>query len=181
MDPRYARNIPALSETECESLWQKRILVVGCGGLGGHIIDQLARIGVGFLRVVDGDVFEESNLNRQLLSRIPLLGVSKARAAADHVSRINPDMTVEAVEVFMTRQKVHALIEGCDIVLDALDNIPTKFGFMLCQANAAWNTIPDEKSFEYGGYEADASYFEKGEAERMVKNLNDMLLMTTDD
>ena len=63
----------------------------------------------------------------------------------------------------------------------ALNNIPTKFGFMLCQANAAWNTIPDEKSFEYGGYEADASYFEKGEAERMVKNLNDMLLMTTDD
>ena len=126
MDPRYARNIPALSETECESLWQKRVLVVGCGGLGGHIIDQLARIGVGFLRVVDGDVFEESNLNRQLLSRIPLLGVSKARAAADHVSRINPDMTVEAVETFMTRQKVHALIEGCDIVLDALDNIPSR-------------------------------------------------------
>ena len=126
MDPRYARNIPALTEEECRALWNKRILVVGCGGLGGHIIDQLARIGVGFLRVVDGDVFEASNLNRQLLSRIPLLGTSKARAAAEHVARVNPDMKVEAVETFMTRQKVRGLIDGCDIVLDALDNIPSR-------------------------------------------------------
>ena len=86
MDPRYARNIPALTEEECRALWDKRILVVGCGGLGGHIIDQLARIGVGFLRVVDGDVFEASNLNRQLLSRVPLLGTSKAKAAADELT-----------------------------------------------------------------------------------------------
>ena len=126
MEPRYARNIPALTEEECLILQKKRILVVGCGGLGGHIIDQLARIGVGFLRVVDGDVFEPSNLNRQLLSRIPLLGVSKARAAAEHVNRVNPDIRVEAVEDFMTRNKAHSLIADCDIVLDALDNIPSR-------------------------------------------------------
>ena len=126
MDPRYERNIPALTEEECRALWDNRILVVGCGGLGGHIIDQLARIGVGFLRVVDGDVFEPSNLNRQLLSGIPLLGTSKARAAADHVARVNPDIKVEAVDAFMTRQRVHSLIEGCDVVLDALDNIPSR-------------------------------------------------------
>ena len=126
MDPRYARNIPALTEEECALLRQKRVLVVGCGGLGGHIIDQLARIGVGFLRVCDGDVFEASNLNRQLLSRIPLLGVSKARAAAEHVARVNPDIPVEAVEDFMTRQKVRSLIEDYDIVMDALDNIPSR-------------------------------------------------------
>ena len=126
MEPRYARNIPALTEAECLFLQKKRVVVVGCGGLGGHIIDQLARIGVGFLRVVDGDVFEASNLNRQLLSRIPLLGVSKARAAAEHVAKVNPDIAVEAVEEFMTRQKVHAIIADCDIVLDALDNIPSR-------------------------------------------------------
>jgi len=126
MEPRYARNIPALTEEECLSLQKKRVLVVGCGGLGGHIIDQLTRIGIGFLRVVDGDVFEPSNLNRQLLSRIPLLGVSKAKAAADHVAKVNPDVTVEAVDTFMTRQKVRSLIADCDIVLDALDNIPSR-------------------------------------------------------
>jgi molybdopterin/thiamine biosynthesis adenylyltransferase len=126
MQARYERNIPALTEAECLCLQQKRVLVVGCGGLGGHIIDQLSRIGVGTLRVCDGDVFEPTNLNRQLLSRIPLLGVSKAKAAADHVAKVNPDVTVEPVETFMTRQKVHSLIDGCDIVLDALDNIPSR-------------------------------------------------------
>ena len=123
MEPRYARNVPALTEEECRALWGKRILVVGCGGLGGHIIDQLARIGVGFLRVVDGDVFEPSNLNRQLLSQVPLLGVSKAKAAAEHVSKVNPDITVEAVEAFMTDGNVRRLIADCDAVMDALDNI----------------------------------------------------------
>ena len=59
MNPRYERNIPALSQAECEILQRKRVLVVGCGGLGGHLIDMLARIGVGALRVVDGDVPNE--------------------------------------------------------------------------------------------------------------------------
>ena len=126
MDGRYARNIPALNKAECELLKQKRILVVGCGGLGGHIIDQLARIGVGFLRVVDGDVFEVSNLNRQLLSAVPLLGVSKAKAAADHIARVNPNIAVDAAETFLTESNAANLLEGCDIVMDALDNIPSR-------------------------------------------------------
>ena len=126
MDGRYARNIPALTKSECEALRQKRILVVGCGGLGGHIIDQLARIGVGFLRVVDGDVFETSNINRQLLSSVPLLGISKAKAAADHIARVNPDVAAEAVEEFLTKDNAAALIAGCDVVMDALDNIESR-------------------------------------------------------
>lgn len=126
MEHRYARNIPALSEAECLLLRQKRVLVVGCGGLGGHIIDQLTRIGVGFLRVVDGDVFDETNLNRQLLSDVSLLGISKSRAAADHIHRVNPDVSVEAVETFLEESNVRELIAGCDIVMDALDNIPSR-------------------------------------------------------
>ena len=126
MEPRYARNIPALTNAECEALRQKRILVVGCGGLGGHIIDQLARLGVGFLRVVDGDVFEVSNLNRQLLSSVPVLGASKAKTAADHIARVNPDVTVEAVQTFLTEGNAAEILAGCDIVLDALDNISSR-------------------------------------------------------
>ena len=126
MEARYARNIPALTEEECRTLQKKRVLVVGCGGLGGHIIDQLARIGVGFLRVVDGDVFESSNLNRQLLSETVLLGVSKAKTAADHITRVNPDTVVEAVEEFLTEANASALLAGCDVVMDALDNIQSR-------------------------------------------------------
>ena len=100
--------------------------LVGCGGLGGHIIDQLSRIGVSALRVCDGDVFEPSNLNRQLLSDVPRLGISKAKAAADHVVRVNPDVSVEAVEEFLTESNAAALLAGCDVVVDALDNIPSR-------------------------------------------------------
>ena len=126
MEPRYERNIPALTEAECLALREKRALVVGCGGLGGHIIDMLSRIGIGSLRVVDGDVFDATNLNRQLLSQVPLLGVRKANAAADHVARVNPDVRVESVADFLTEENVDALVAGCDVVLDALDNIPSR-------------------------------------------------------
>ena len=126
MEPRYARNIPALSEKECLALRQKKILVVGCGGLGGHVIDQLSRIGVGALRVVDGDVFDETNLNRQLLSQVPLLGTGKAKAAADRIRRVNPEIMVEAVEEFLTEENAAVLLEDCDAVIDALDNISSR-------------------------------------------------------
>ena len=126
MEPRYERNIPALTAEACQILRRKRVLVVGCGGLGGHLIDMLARIGIGAMRVVDGDVFEPSNLNRQLLSELPLLGVSKARAAADRVARINPDVALEAAEVFLTADNAGSLLSGCDVVLDGLDNLESR-------------------------------------------------------
>ena len=126
MEPRYARNIPALTSEECALLRQKRVLVVGCGGLGGHIIDQLARIGVGFLRVVDGDVFDPSNLNRQLLSNVSVLGQGKAKVAAEYITRINPNTRVESVEAFLTEDNGKALVADCDIVMDALDNVSSR-------------------------------------------------------
>ena len=112
MQARYIRNIPALKEEECRVLQTKRVLVVGCGGLGGHIIDMLCRLGVGALRVVDGDVFEETNLNRQLLSQLPLLGVNKARAAADHIRSVNPTVETEAVESFLSVENADAIASG---------------------------------------------------------------------
>lgn len=126
MEPRYARNVPALTEEECTCLREKQVLVVGCGGLGGHLLDQLARIGIGALRAVDGDVFEASNLNRQLLSRPELLGTSKAEAAARHVGNVNPQVSVEAVTAFLTEENAASLLEGCHAVVDGLDNIPSR-------------------------------------------------------
>jgi len=123
MQERFARNIPALTEAECALLRTKRILVVGCGGLGGHIIDLLIRVGAGFLRVVDGDVFEPSNLNRQLLSDTAVLGRSKAEVALEHIRRVSPDTQAEAVDCFMTGENVRELIRDCDLVMDALDSI----------------------------------------------------------
>lgn len=126
MEPRYLRNIPALSEAECELLKTKRVCIVGCGGLGGHLIELLCRVGVGHIRAVDGDIFDESNLNRQLLSEIELIGGSKAEAAAARAARISPETELEALNAFLTEENAAELISGCDAVLDALDNVPAR-------------------------------------------------------
>ncbi len=123
MQQRYIRNVPALTEEECALLHTRRVLVAGCGGLGGNLINMLSRVGVGNLRIVDGDAFEETNLNRQLFSEVPILGTNKARAAAERINRINPDVCVETVETFVTEENAVELVRGCDVVLDALDNV----------------------------------------------------------
>jgi len=126
MEQRYIRNVPALTEAECALLRTRRVLVVGCGGLGGYLIEFMARLGVGSIRAVDGDRFEESNLNRQLLSEMSLMGQSKALAAARRVQSINPQVQFEAVDEFLTRDNAHRLVDGCDAVLDGLDNIAAR-------------------------------------------------------
>lgn len=122
----YTRNIPALTAEECMLLSGKQVAVIGCGGLGGYLIEYLARIGIGSIRCVDGDVFEESNLNRQLLSTPSLLGTSKAKAAADRIRKINPHVQAEAFPVFLEEANARELITGCDAVLDGLDSISSR-------------------------------------------------------
>src|SRR5512147_2658552 len=78
---RYRRNRKTLSIDQQSTLFNARAAVIGCGGLGGYVIEELARLGVGTITAVDPDVFEEHNLNRQLYSSPALLGQPKAEAA----------------------------------------------------------------------------------------------------
>ena len=123
MEERYIRNLGALTEEECALLRTKTVFVAGCGGLGGYLIEMLLRLGVGAIRTADGDAFEASNLNRQLLSSPQALGHSKAEAAAVRAAQINPEVRFEAIPAFVTEENAARLIRGCDAVLDALDNI----------------------------------------------------------
>lgn len=159
MENRYLRNIPALSQAECALLRQKKVAVIGCGGLGGYLIEFLARVGIGSIRAVDGDVFDETNLNRQLLSTVSLLGKSKARAAAARVGKIAPDVKPEAVETYLDSANVQDLIAGCDAVLDGLDNVPARKTLAKACAEAG---IP----YIYGaisGWTAQAAVFMPGD------------------
>ena len=126
MEPRYIRNLNALTETECNVLRSKKVAVIGCGGLGGYLIEMLARLGVGAIVAVDGDVFEETNLNRQILSSPAELGKSKAEAAVSRVRTINPDVEVTCVVTFLNAENAIGLLGGCDVVLDGLDNIGSR-------------------------------------------------------
>ena len=126
MQGRYERNFPAISEAEFQLLRSKRVFVAGCGGLGGYLIELMARLGVGSIRAVDGDVFDVSNLNRQLLSQEPLIGQSKASCAALHCQSINSDVQFEGIHTYITQNNAQELIRDCDIVLDGLDNIQSR-------------------------------------------------------
>ncbi len=122
MDKRFLRNIPSISETEQEQLRKKKVFVAGCGGLGGYICEYLVRAGVGAVAAADGDIFEETNLNRQLLSLQSTMGINKARAAAGRAKQINPDIEFTAFEEFFSAENADAMLSGADIVIDALDN-----------------------------------------------------------
>ena len=123
MDERYIRNLGALTEDECARLRTKTVFVAGCGGLGGYLVEMLLRLGVGTIRAADGDAFEASNLNRQLLSSPSALGMPKAAAAAARAALVNPEVRFVPIPEFVTEENAAALIRGCDAVLDALDNI----------------------------------------------------------
>ena len=126
MEERYIRNLGALTEAECALLREKTVLVAGCGGLGGYLIEMLLRLGVGEIRAADGDCFEASNMNRQLLSAPSLLGRSKAETAAERAASVNPGVRFVAVPEFVTEANVDELVRGCNAVLDALDNIASR-------------------------------------------------------
>jgi molybdopterin-synthase adenylyltransferase len=128
-----------LSRDENLSLRSKRVLVVGCGGLGGHIIEQLARLGIGFITAIDGDTFTESNLNRQLLSRIDNMGKSKALTAREHIKNINPDVKLTPIHDFLDEGNAEEIIQGHDVICDALDNMSTR---LLVQKYAEALKIP---------------------------------------
>ena len=124
---RYERNMSALSADECKALKSSRVVVVGCGGLGGLVIESLARIGVGHLRVIDGDVFEESNLNRQLLCTEEALGREKALVAAERMRAINSGVEAEPVVAYLAEHNAADLLRGFDCVVDCLDNLEARF------------------------------------------------------
>lgn len=127
MKERYIRNLGAMTEEESNSLQSKRVCVVGCGGLGGGIIEQLARLGIGFITAVDGDVFDISNLNRQVLSTQNNIGINKAAAAKQRISEINSEVTVNSITQLLTEENAVEFLSGHDIVIDALDNKETRF------------------------------------------------------
>ncbi len=124
---RYLKNFEAISLEEQIRICTSRVFVAGCGGLGGVVISLLARLGVGHLRIIDGDAFAASNLNRQWFSTVPDLGRPKAQVAGEVVSRINPLVRVEAVAEMLTEDSVDGLLEGMHLALDALDNLPARY------------------------------------------------------
>jgi molybdopterin/thiamine biosynthesis adenylyltransferase len=123
---RYQRNGSAISLDEQLKLFRSTVAVIGCGGLGGYVIEQLARLGLGTIIAVDPDVFEEHNLNRQLLSTPGSVGQPKVQAAADRVRQVNPAVTLLPRHMAYDSENGKLLLKEANVVVDALDSIPTR-------------------------------------------------------
>lgn len=124
---RYLRNTGTIGLDGQIKLLQSTIAVVGAGGLGGTIIELLARQGVGHIIIIDNDRFAEQNLNRQLMSTEKNLGSYKATAAAKRVKDINSAVTVTTSLKKLTGDNAHRLLKDANVVADGLDNLSSRF------------------------------------------------------
>jgi len=126
MKERYKKSVGALTPDEIAALAEKKVFIAGCGGLGGYSLEMLARLGVLNITVADGDVFTESNLNRQILCTEKNLGAGKAEAARGRIAEINPEVKLTAHQVFIGEDNALELLAGHDLIIDALDNIASR-------------------------------------------------------
>lgn len=137
MEDRYSRTALLLGEAGVEKLKRSRIAVFGLGGVGSWCAEALARAGVGSLALIDKDVVEESNCNRQLVALTSTIGRAKADVMRERVLDINPACRAEAYKLFYLPETAHLMpLAGFDYLADCIDNVTAKI-HLVCSAKAA--------------------------------------------
>lgn len=131
---RYSRHIalPQIGEPGQQKLLDSRVLVVGMGGLGSPASMYLASAGIGNLVLSDFDRVDESNLQRQIVHTTAFIGQEKALSAKATLSKINPDIEINAIDWALDTSELHEQIQMADVVLDCTDNFETRFEINEC-------------------------------------------------
>jgi adenylyltransferase/sulfurtransferase len=126
---RYSRHLimPEVALDGQKKLKQARVLTIGAGGLGSPLGLYLAAAGVGTLGIVDFDVVDESNLQRQIIHGTSDLGRPKMESAREKIEDINPNVNVEAFEEALTSENALEIFEDFDVIVDGTDNFPTRY------------------------------------------------------
>jgi len=124
---RYKRQMLLFGDDGQERLKNAHIFIAGAGGLGSPISLYLAVAGIGTLTIVDKDVVDQSNLNRQILHYDRDIGRRKTESAEEKLRAANPDITVRVIDTTIDAANVHALVGNADGIVDAMDNFPTRY------------------------------------------------------
>jgi adenylyltransferase/sulfurtransferase len=126
---RYDRQIliPGIGEAGQEKIKKARVVIAGTGGLGSPIALYLTAAGVGTLRIIDNDKVELSNLNRQILHWDKDVSKSKTASAYDKLTKLNKNVNLETVHITIDDSNAAQLTEGFDVIVDAMDNLSTRF------------------------------------------------------
>jgi sulfur-carrier protein adenylyltransferase/sulfurtransferase len=159
---RYSRHllIPEVGEEGQQKLLDARVLLVGAGGLGSPASLYLAAAGVGTLGIVDADVVDDSNLQRQVVHSTERLGEPKVRSAKRTIEALNPDVEVVPFEERLTSENIDRILEpGWDVIVDGADNFPTRY---LVNDASVWNDIPVVHGSIYR-FEGQVTVFAPGE------------------
>jgi molybdopterin/thiamine biosynthesis adenylyltransferase/rhodanese-related sulfurtransferase len=139
---RYSRHllIPEVGEAGQQRLLDAKVLLIGAGGLGSPASLYLAAAGVGRLGIVDADVVDASNLQRQIVHSTETLGEPKVRSAKRTIEALNPDVEVVAYEERLTSENVDRILaDGWELIVDGADNFPTRY---LVNDASVWHGIP---------------------------------------
>ena len=124
---RYKRQIILFGESGQENLKKAHIFIAGAGGLGSPVSIYLAVAGVGKITLVDKDIVDQSNLNRQILHYDRDIGKKKTLSAEEKLRAINPDITIHAIDTTIDDSNASKLIGNADGIVDAMDNYPTRY------------------------------------------------------
>ncbi len=157
---RYSRHLrlPQVGLSGQEALAAARVVVIGAGGLGSPVAFYLAAAGVGQLRLIDDDVVDRSNLQRQILHTDARIGVPKVDSAAQTLGALNPRIGIEAIQERLSGDNIDRLLADADVVVDGADNFPTRY--LLSDA-----CVRLGKPMVYGAvqrFEGQASVFDAG-------------------
>lgn len=120
---RYERNKKTLSDDDQARLGQTTVAIVGCGGLGGYLAEEWARLGVGRLIIIDGDRIEETNLNRQIMATEENLGELKVEAARQRLQKVNSQVDIKVVAEWLDETNGPKMLQGANLVYDGLDSL----------------------------------------------------------
>lgn len=136
MEDMYSRTQMLIGD-KLDALKSARVLVCGVGGVGGYVVEALARVGVGTIAVLDCDVFAKSNLNRQILATRDTIGRRKTDVAIERIKSINPDCKTVAYDMFYLPENADEIpLEDFDYIVDAIDTVSAKL-CLITRAKAA--------------------------------------------
>lgn len=155
---RYQKNMNMLSEDDIKKVNNTSVCVIGIGGLGGHIVESLARLGVETITAVDKDVFDETNYNRQIYANAKTMGLPKAVVAKKFLRKINDRVKLNTMTIAYNERLGKKIIKDHDLVVDAVDNIETK---LLLEKHCAELNIPLVHG-AIGGWYGQAGIFTPG-------------------
>lgn len=121
-----SRQVEIFNKEQQNILKTTHVTVFGCGGLGGTVIEQLVRAGFENIAVIDQDVFDKTNFNRQIRSNLDTVGKSKAQTVVKESLKINPNINMTCYDETITQDNIESILNSTDVLLDAVDNVYTR-------------------------------------------------------